>query len=208
MPERSATVPGQRSYRGVRAEDRVAERRQRLLTAGLELFGTRGIAATRVDDVCAEAGLTKRYFYESFPSLDALVEAVVDQAVAELADVVVPAVAAGGWRNPRPALEAFVTGILADTRLVRLLVVETNAGSLMDKRQSMIELAVDLWLQSDPATDPDPLRLPVQRFRAHAMGGAVLEVCLAWASGRIELTPDELVDQIVRMFERVMPRSG
>lgn len=209
MTDTSTTgvTPPTRAYRGVPAEERVAQRRSLLLAAGLELFGTRGIAATRVDDLCAEAGLTKRYFYESFASLDELIEAVVDDAVTTLAGAVVPAVETGGWRNPRPALEAFVTGILADPRLVRLLVVETHAGALTGKRQALIELAVDLWLQADPANDHDPRNLPGQRFRAHAMGGAVLEVCLAWASGRIAMTPEELVDHVVHLFERAMPEG-
>ena len=55
-----------RPYRGVSATDRRDQRRQRLIDAGLQLFGTRGIAAVGIVDVCAEAGLTKRYFYENF----------------------------------------------------------------------------------------------------------------------------------------------
>lgn len=206
-PASSAATPS-RSYAGRSASERVAERRARLVAAGLELFGSRGVVATRVDDVCAEAGLTKRYFYESFSSLEEMVEAVVDQAVSDLAAVIVPAVVAGGIRDPRPALDAFVSTILADRRLVRLLVVETHLGALTAKRQQLIELAVDLWLQSDPAITADPRHLPGQRLLAHAMGGAVLEVCLAWANGRIDATPAEVVDHLVAMFDRVVTPPG
>ena len=194
-----------RPYKGVPAEQRIAERRQRLVQAGLELFGTRGIAATRVDDVCAEAGLTKRYFYESFASLEELAVAAVDEAIAELAVVVVPAVAAHGWRNPRPVFEAFAAGLLADPRTVRLLVTETQHPALAAKRQQLIELAVDLWLEADPGSHPGSEHLASQRLLAHAMAGAAGEVALAWGNGRFDLTLDEIIDHLVRIFERITP---
>ncbi len=195
-----------RTYRGVPASQRKAERRDRLVSAGLELFGTRGIAATRVDDVCAEAGLTKRYFYESFESLDDLVTAVMEAVLLDVAAIVVPVIETDGWRNPRPVFSAYIGALLEDPRLVRLLVVETHNGALANRREEMVELAVDTWLASDPGADKSPEHLPVQRLLAHAMAGAAGEVALAWVNGRIDLTADQIVDQLVRIFERITPR--
>jgi AcrR family transcriptional regulator len=48
------------------AEDRIAQRQLQLVEAGLEIFGTVGYRASTVDFICATAGLTKRYFYDSF----------------------------------------------------------------------------------------------------------------------------------------------
>lgn len=201
----ASAEPSTRPYKGVPAAERVADRRARLVQAGLELFGTRGIAATRVDDVCAEAGLTKRYFYESFHSLDELAVAAVDEAVAALALVVVPAVAEHGWRNPRPVFEAFASGLLADPRTVRLLVTEAQQPALATKRQQLIELAVDLWLEADQQTDRSLEHLATQRLLAHAMAGAAGEVALAWGNGRLDLTLEEIIDHLVRIFERITP---
>jgi AcrR family transcriptional regulator len=191
----------------VPADTRRAERRNRLLAAGLELFGTKGIAETRIDEVCGEAGLTKRYFYESFDSLEDLVHAVVEQVIADLSAIVLPAVAASGWRNPRPALSAFIGALFDDPRLVRLLVLETHVGSLATRRQEFIERAVDLWLLTDPGASNDPAHLPTLRLLAHAMGGAAGEVALAWVNGRIDLTPGQITDHLVRIFERITPRT-
>jgi AcrR family transcriptional regulator len=68
--------PAGRAYGGLSPEDRVAARRARLVQAGAELFGIQGLRATTVRGVCAEAGLTDRYFYESFTSLEDLLAAV------------------------------------------------------------------------------------------------------------------------------------
>lgn len=65
-----------RAYGGLSGADRVAARRARFLDAGRALFGSQGLRATTVRGLCAEAGLTDRYFYESFASVEALLGAV------------------------------------------------------------------------------------------------------------------------------------
>lgn len=197
-----------RTYRGMTAADRVQERRERLIAAGLQMFGTRGIAAARVDDICAEAGLTKRYFYESFSSPDGLVQAVLEDVLAGLTARVLPAIATGGWLDPRPAISTFVNALLADPRLVRLLVVETHSGALVQQRHELIGRAVDIWLTTDPRADHDPVYLPAQRLLAHAYAGAVGEVALAWTNGRIDLPAETITDQLVRLFHRIAPAKG
>jgi len=200
------TAPA-RSYGGLSADERGAQRRARLLDAGLELFGTQGIGETTVDEVCAQAGLTKRYFYQNFATLDDLVHAVVERVLAELTSSVMPAITASGWRNPRPAISAFFDVVLADPRLVRLLVVETHIGSLAPRRQEFIERVVDLWLLADPEISEHPEHLPEQRLLAHAYAGAAGETALAWVNGRIDLPADQITDHLVRIFERISPRA-
>src|SRR3984957_3092702 len=110
-----------RPYRGVSATDRRHQRRQRLIDAGLQLFGTRGIAAVGIVDVWAEAGLTKRYFYENFASIDALAEAVFEHVTGNLVATVAPAIEIGAGRDPRPALTFYKRALLTDPRVGRLL---------------------------------------------------------------------------------------
>src|SRR3954462_16041887 len=85
-----------RAYGGISADDRIAARRAKLLDAGLELFGTHGFGATGVKDVCREAGVTDRYFYESFNDGRALFLAVFDRLTDELFLEVATATAEAG----------------------------------------------------------------------------------------------------------------
>lgn len=55
-----------RTYRGETAEARTDQRRAKLLEAALDCFATRGVASTTMRDICSQARLTDRYFYESF----------------------------------------------------------------------------------------------------------------------------------------------
>lgn len=64
-----------RSYDGKSAETRRRARREKLIAAGIRLIGTQGYANTSLNALCQEAGLTKRYFYESFESMEALLVA-------------------------------------------------------------------------------------------------------------------------------------
>jgi TetR/AcrR family transcriptional repressor of nem operon len=49
--------------------------RDDLLAAGIELFRRNGYVATTVDDICAQAGVTKGAFFHHFDSKEALAEA-------------------------------------------------------------------------------------------------------------------------------------
>jgi AcrR family transcriptional regulator len=61
---------------GARAARKAAQP-QNILTAALKVFGERGFAATRMEDVAKEAGITKGAIYLYFPSKQALLEALV-----------------------------------------------------------------------------------------------------------------------------------
>src|SRR6202165_1382300 len=119
-----------RPYGRVSAEDRSAERRRRLLDAGLELFGTKGIAATTIADICDEAGLTKRYFYESFATIDDLAGAVFADITDRLVEQVAPAIAAGAGVDPRPPLSVYLGAVLGDPRFARFLGAESRTPAL------------------------------------------------------------------------------
>jgi TetR/AcrR family transcriptional regulator len=58
--------------------------RGRVLEAALVTFGTRGFEATSLDALANEIGVRKQTILYYFPSKDALLEAVVDAALAEL----------------------------------------------------------------------------------------------------------------------------
>ncbi|TMK84833.1 MAG: TetR/AcrR family transcriptional regulator [Actinobacteria bacterium] len=103
-----------RSYGGVSARQRVAARYERLLDAALELYGTRGYVATGVKDVCRQAGLTDRYFYESFQNSGDLFTAAFDRTTNELLLLVaqrLTEVDADPAAQVRAAIETFVRAL-------------------------------------------------------------------------------------------------
>jgi AcrR family transcriptional regulator len=96
----TAPEPARRSYAGATDAQRRGARRERLLDAGLAIIGTQGYSAATLRAVCAAAGLTERYFYESFANREALLAGVHARLVDELSAGLREAFAA---RRPAPA---------------------------------------------------------------------------------------------------------
>ncbi|TMR31497.1 TetR/AcrR family transcriptional regulator [Actinomadura geliboluensis] len=117
-----------RSYGGRSAEERRAERRERLLAAGLELFGTRGYAATSIERLCATASVSTRNFYEEFSGREELLTAlhttVNERAAQALADAYAGAAGADLPTRVERAVRAFVTVTASDPRWARIAFVE------------------------------------------------------------------------------------
>jgi AcrR family transcriptional regulator len=73
-----------RRYSGQSFADRQSERRDKLIHAAMRVAGRAGLEGLSVAAICAEAGLTARYFYESFPSREAIFVEAYRMAQTEL----------------------------------------------------------------------------------------------------------------------------
>lgn len=138
MPEANVKSEVRRSYAGLSALDRRAERRERLMNAGLELFGGFGYAGTSIERLCTAAAVSTRNFYEEFPGREALLMALHDrvmqraaEAVAEaldrIGDVPIPERIGVGFR-------CYITHTAGDPRWARIAYVEVVGVSAAVER--------------------------------------------------------------------------
>lgn len=103
----AGSPPKGRVYGGLTAEERQVRRRAQFVAAGLEVFGTTGFRTATVRAICRQAGLTDRYFYESFGDKEDLLLAVYLDCIARFQAAVAPVLEA--WAvdtDPRTALDA------------------------------------------------------------------------------------------------------
>ncbi|MCO1653761.1 TetR/AcrR family transcriptional regulator [Pseudonocardia humida] len=187
-------------WAGVPAADRVAERRALLLDAGLELLGTLGLAGTTVRGVCAAARLNARYFYESFPDIDALVVAVFDRVVEELREAGDAAVRAAGT-DPVARVRALVatTAEFVDTdrRRARVLYVEGRAHEqLLHRRLESGSLIAGLIATETGGEEPGVAHRVVAAF----LVGGFSELLMRWLDGEIPVERDRLVRDTTELF--------
>lgn len=128
LAEESSTPPARRrSFRGMSLEERQSERRERLMEAGLQVYGIQGFFAVTVRDVCAEAKLTERYFYESFRNSEELFKVIYLQLVERLQKHIMAAMmsaAAEPRKMAEAGLVAFLTSLKNDPRMARILFVD------------------------------------------------------------------------------------
>lgn len=73
-----------------------ADTRPRVVDAALRAFGTRGYEATSLDALASELGIRKQTILYYFPSKEALLDAVIDEAAAELGQALDGALAKAG----------------------------------------------------------------------------------------------------------------
>jgi AcrR family transcriptional regulator len=146
-----------RPYRGVSADDRRAERRERLVEAVLNVIGVEGVAGTTVDKVCIDAGLTKRYFYEGFSDLDALMLEALDLLFVRVFGRMTEAAAAHNTRSDQ--VHAIVTAVIgdlaADPRGARLYVESPGHRALRDRREDAIVAFTDFVAGQVMAAEAD-----------------------------------------------------
>lgn len=126
-----------RKFKGLDADQRQAERRARLIEAGLERFGGHGFQSTTVKDVCQEAKLTERYFYESFANREELFAAVYEQCVANLREQLLGVLSAhppDAKAMTQTALRMLYGALRDDPRIARVLFIDVlSAHGDMDK---------------------------------------------------------------------------
>jgi AcrR family transcriptional regulator len=198
-------VQSARTYRGITPAERQAERKQRLLDAGLELFGTVGYRQTSVRAVSAAASLNSRYFYESFSSREDLLYSVYQRIVG---DIFTRAAEAVGKESTidgqaRAGLLAAWTVVTEDRRKARIIALEVVGVSERlerlrhDTRQALAQFTADNALRI--AGEGVRLRLDPVLTARFLMGG-VVEVLLEWINGDLNVSPDEVVKHFTTLF--------
>jgi AcrR family transcriptional regulator len=200
-----SAVQSARTYRGVTPAERQAERRQRLLDAGLELFGTVGYASTSVRAVSAAAALNSRYFYESFSSREDLLYNVYQRIVGDIFAGASQAVARESTieGQARAGLLAAWTVVTQDKRKARIIAIEVVGVSERlerlrhETRQALAQFTADNALRL--AGDEVRLRLDPVLTARFLMGG-VVEVLLEWINGDLTVSPDEVVRHFTALF--------
>ncbi len=192
-------------YRGMSVEERVAERRARLLEATLTVWSDPE-ARTTMTAICVTAGLSERYFYESFDSLDDVRVAVLDEIVIELEEARLLAAAEAGadpGTRVRAQLGAFVGILVKDLRKARVALIEAVAVPVLrTRRTQLLRRFAQVAAEEASIMRGHPEGDPTKEMVAGLMFvGGVVELLTAWLDGTLDdTTPEDLVEAITLSF--------
>jgi len=184
---------GQRRGRwsGVPLEDRQALRRGDLIAAGVQLLGAESGPAVTVRAVCRQAGLTERYFYESFADRDEFVRAVYDDVCGRAMSTLMSAT------TPREAVERFVALMVDDPVRGRVLLLAPAVEPvLVSSGAEWMPSFIDL-LQSKLTQISDPVR---QKMMATSLIGGLTALFTAYLDGRLAASREQFIDYCVEML--------
>lgn len=194
-----------RRWRGREAADRIATRRAQLLEAGVELMGTVGTNGMSMRGVCRQAGLTERYFYESFTNLDALAVTVLETVVLGARDTLLSALETAPQARAeviRHAVHAFTDYIVADPRRGRIMLGESATSPALSNRgwQLVDEFTTPISLaMTESATDDEP---DVRR-NALAVFGALAVLYQRWIADGFTEPRQPFEEHIAQIIEQI-----
>lgn len=203
------TADSARTWRGQTIEERQSERRERLIEAGIELFGTRGYANTPVKAICEEAGLTERYFYEAFDDREDLLDEIFSQLLAACREATLDAIQNSGDDleiSMRAGLTAFAHELTRDPRRARIQEIEVVGASpeLERKRRDSIhafaQIVADRTRELGGKEQIGPLRLDVI---ALGLVGSVNEQLIDYVLGYLDISLEDLIENQIVAFSAV-----
>jgi AcrR family transcriptional regulator len=166
---------------------RRAERREQILDAATRAFARAGFTATSLDDVAAEAGITRVILYRHFESKADMYRAVLDRACTRLAQTV------GTGDFDANAIPALLRAAAADADGFRLLFhYAAREPEFRDLTDTLTAASTEIarrdlakWIPEGPWLD----------WAARLIPAVTLEAVLAWLDvGQPD--PDQAADRI------------
>ena len=195
-PDPHALEPGA----SLRAEQ-VAQTRAALVTAGRQLFGSRGFAATSVEDIARTARVTTGALYHHFPTKAAVFEAVFEQVHADLlaASIQAAAGAADAIDLLAAGFGAFLDKVL-EPEVQRIIITDAPAVlglarfTELDERYAFAATVAAL----EAANDSGVLRVDDPPTLARLLLGALTRAGLLIASSAEPLATRDAVAATLR----------
>jgi AcrR family transcriptional regulator len=203
-----------RPYGGESQREREARRREKFLEAALEIIGSRGVRAATVRALCSEAGLSPRYYYEAFGSVEDLFVQLYRTQTARLENSVLEAIqpVSGNIRSMAEAgLTAFFNTLKADPRLTRILFIEytviTTRVEAINQESFDHFLALILQLTHPFYKDRLPGYLN-DHILGTAVTGAVVQLANAWYLSGFENRVEDLVENLLFLMASLFHEIG
>jgi AcrR family transcriptional regulator len=184
-------------------QERRRRRTQRALqNAAVALVGSRGLAEVTAEEIAAAAGVSRRTFFNHFPTKAA---ALFDPDPSDAERLARLLSAAGGsadpWRALQSALVSFVAG--HETVIVvrrRLIAASPELAQYHRTAHAHVEVAIDQWAHAQPGLDDF-----LATLYAHTAAAIILGSFMSWQPE----DPPELLPELVRRgFEQVADGLG
>jgi AcrR family transcriptional regulator len=157
-----------------------AERREQILAAATRAFAQNGFAATGLDDIAAEAGVTRVLLYRHFDSKTDLYQATLDRFCTVLSDHVAERV--GGFTDA--SIDGLIKAATAEPAGFRLLFVHS-------------------------AREPE-FKAFAEQFQAEMTKAAQVQIATivtdrAWAQWAARLAPTVAIEAIIAWLDAEQP---
>ena len=193
-------VNKERQFKGLSLTERKHARREKLIEAGIETYGTQGFFSVTVKDVCNEAKLTERYFYESFKKSEDLFQTIFLKLIETLQQNVMQSVMQAA---PDPAkmidagLGALLRTLKDDPRLARIIYIDAMLVQELHNQATIQEtmLRFDRMIQAFVMLMMPNLQRSEQEVSLIATGlnGYVTQIAIRWVMDGFKQSQEDVL---------------
>ncbi|MEZ0353973.1 TetR/AcrR family transcriptional regulator [Mycobacterium sp. pR1184] len=199
-------------HRGLTADQRREQRRQRLIEASLDAIAEHGVGNLRVRAVSARAGLNDRYFYESFPGChELLIATFEDQFTRALTGIM--AVVADSSADLKPRARAVIEFAFAfideDPRRSALLIELQTAEALAGRRREVIDVLTQVMVGQVRALLGEAAGADENvMMTALAVISGLLELTTQWYRRQIDVSRTQLIEFMIALVVTTTDIAG
>lgn len=205
--KKNTTDSKERQFKGLSLTERKQARREKLIEAGIAMYGTQGFFSVTVKDVCNEAKLTERYFYESFKKSENLFQTIFLQLIDQLQQNVMQAIVQAS-ADPKKMIESGLTALLTtlknDPRMARIIYIDAmlvqelhNQATIhetMARFDQMIQAFVMLSMPHIKKTE-DEISLV-----ASGLNGYVTQIAIRWVMSGFKQSMEQVLSSCSIVF--------
>ncbi len=208
MPANTSTSSTAREAEDRRTQaERSEATTEQLVTAARKLFATKGFAATSIDDIVREAGVTRGALYHHFRSKEDVFEAVFKREHVAMGERIRDAALKkhDGWSMLKAGCDAFLeTTTDPDIRQIMFLDAPAVLGQ---RRIEEIDRPESIKLMSyviEKAMDEGVLRHRAAEPLAHLIYGALCQAALVGANSTDpETSPDQMRRELDQLLDSI-----
>lgn len=205
--QKQAPKTKERQFKGLSLTERKQARREKLIEAGIEAYGTHGFFAVTVKDICNEAKLTERYFYESFKKSDELFQTIFLTLIDQLQHNVMQAIMQAS-SDPRKMIEAGLTALLTtlrdNPRMARIIYIDAMLVQELHNQATIHEtmLRFDRMIQAFvmlmmPHIDRSEREIS---FVATGLNGYVTQIAIRWVVSGFKQSMEDVLSSCSIVF--------
>ena len=189
--------------------------RRLLLDAGLDLFNSKGYAATTVDEIATAAGTTRVTFYAYFPSRSDLMKALIDEQLNERLERIRSAehrstaldLVATVRDGSRPAIRSWLAQTAERWPSIHSIIRIGRDAAAVDPE---LRDLVDRWLEEAISDIEDGL-VQAKRFRPHqrhfrgVLAMSQLDyVAQHWGRADWKLNREQMLDELAASWYAIV----
>ena len=207
VEKQQKTMTKERQFKGLSMAERQQARREKLIEAGIQAYGTHGFFSVTVKDICTEAKLTERYFYESFKKSEHLFQTIFLKLIDELQQNVMQAMMQAS-SDPKKMIEAGLTALLTtlrdNPRMARIIYIDAMLVQELHNQATIHETMsrFDRMIQAFVMLMMPHLDRPNREISLVATGlnGYVTQIAIRWVMSDFKQSMEDVLSSCRIVF--------